>query len=208
MARHIDPKCKLCRREGEKLYLKGDRCFTPKCSITRRSYAPGVHGPNSKTRPTQYGLQLREKQKAKNIYGIMERQFSNYFEKATKRIGDTGAFLVQLLEMRLDNIVFRSGLTKSRALARQLVTHGHITVNGKKVSVPSYQVKEGDIIGLDATIGNKVSDEDKIRLEKHQAPAWLRLEAKDVTAKVLHVPQGDELKQSFDPTKIVEFYSR
>lgn len=209
MARHIDPKCKLCRREGEKLYLKGERCFTPKCAMNRRAYAPGQHGPTSKTRPTQFGLQLREKQKAKNIYGVMETQFRNYFDKAKKKVGDTGAFLIQMLEMRLDNIAYRSGLIKSRALARQLVNHGHVLVNGKKVSIPSYQVKAGDIITLAPAIAAKLGTEDeKVRLGKLTPPGWLHLEAKDLSAKVLHAPEGEELKQNFDATKIVEFYSR
>lgn len=209
MGRRLEPKCKQCRREGEKLYLKGDKCFTPKCPVTRRPFKPGMHGPTSRTRPTPYGIQLREKQKAKNTYGLMERQFHNYFVKATRKTGNTGSFLVQMLELRLDNVVFRLGFGKSRALSRQLVGHGHIRVNGKKITIPSYQVKPGDLITLSSNIDkSKLFSEDTQRLEKHQAPAWLHLDAPAKTGKVLNRPEGDELKQNFDPKLIVEFYSR
>ncbi len=209
MGRRLEPKCKQCRREGEKLYLKGDKCFTPKCPVSRRPFKPGMHGPTSRTRPTPYGIQLREKQKAKNTYGLMERQFHNYFVKATKKTGNTGSFLVQMLELRLDNIVFRLGFGKSRALARQLVGHGHIRVNGKKITIPSYQTKPGDLITLSANIDkSKLFADDAQRLEKHQPPSWLHLEAAKKTGKVLNRPEGDELKQNFDPKLIVEFYSR
>ncbi len=209
MGRRLEPKCKQCRREGEKLYLKGDRCLTPKCAITRRSYKPGIHGPNSRTRPTPFGIQLREKQKAKNTYGLMERQFENYFEKATRQIGNTGSFLVQMLEMRLDNVVYRLGFGKSRSLARQLIGHGHIRINGKKVTIPSYQTKAGDMITLsDGISKSKLFESEAQRLEKHQAPSWLNLDAASKTGKVLTKPEGDELKQNFDPKLIVEFYSR
>jgi small subunit ribosomal protein S4 len=209
MGRRLEPKCKQCRREGEKLYLKGDKCFTPKCPVSRRPFKPGMHGPTSRTRPTPYGIQLREKQKAKNTYGLMERQFHNYFVKATRKTGNTGSFLVQMLELRLDNIVFRLGFGKSRALARQLVGHGHIRVNGKKITIPSYQTKPGDLITLSANIDkSKLFSEDAERLAKHQPPAWLHLEAAKKTGKILNRPEGEELKQNFDPKLIVEFYSR
>ncbi len=209
MGRRLEPKCKQCRREGEKLYLKGDRCFTPKCAITRRPYKPGAHGPTSRTRPTPYGIQLREKQKAKNTYGLMEKQFRNYFEKATRKVGNTGSFLVQMLELRLDNVVFRAGLTKSRASARQLVGHGSIRVNGKKVNIPSYQVKPGDVVSLSASIAkSKLFADDEQRLQKYQAPTWIHLDVATKSAKVTAKPEGAELKQNFDPKLIVEFYSR
>lgn len=209
MARKQEPKCKQCRREGEKLYLKGERCFTPKCAIVRRGFKPGQHGPTSRTRPTPYGIQLREKQKAKNVYGVRERQFENYFFKATKQVGNTGNFLVQMLELRLDNIVYRLGLAKSRALARQLVSHGHVRVDGKKVNIASYQVKAGDIITLTSNIlKSKLLENDGPRVEKHTTPGWLHLEAKEMTGKVLSKPDGEDLKQNFDPRLIVEFYSR
>ncbi len=209
MGRRLEAKCKQCRREGEKLYLKGDKCFTPKCPVTRRPFKPGQHGPTSRTRPTPYGIQLREKQKAKNTYGLMERQFGNYFSKATRQVGNTGEFLVQMLEMRLDNVIYRLGFAKSRALARQIAGHGHIRVNGKKVTIPSYQVKVGDVITLSGRIAkSKLFADETARLEKYQAPKWLHLDAAAMTGKVLTKPQGEELKQSFDPKLIVEFYSR
>jgi small subunit ribosomal protein S4 len=209
MGRRLEPKCKQCRREGEKLYLKGDKCFTPKCPVTRRPFKPGMHGPTSRTRPTPYGIQLREKQKAKNTYGLQERQFRNYFEKATRKVGNTGSFLVQMLEMRLDNVVFRAGFAKSRSSARQLVGHGNIKVNGKKVNIPSFQAKPGDVISLSDSIAkSKLFTEDAQRLEKHQAPSWIHFDAAAKTAKVTSKPEGDELKQNFDPKLIVEFYSR
>jgi len=209
MARRLEAKCKQCRREGEKLYLKGDRCLTPKCALTRRPFKPGVHGPTSRTRPTPYGIQLREKQKAKNSYGILETQFRNYFTKATRKKGNTGEFLVQMLEMRLDNVVYRLGFAKSRALARQLVNHGHVRVNEKKVTVASYQVKTGDVVTLSTRIGkSKLFADEGARLEKHVSPTWLHLEAAAKTGKILTVPAGAELKQNFDPKLIVEFYSR
>ncbi len=209
MARRIEAKCKQCRREGEKLYLKGSRCSEAKCAIVRRSYKPGMHGPTSRPRPTPYGLQLREKQKAKNVYGIRERQFRNYFIKAKRLVGNSATFLVQMLEMRLDNVVYRLGFGKSRTLARQLVSHGHVLVNGKRVNVASYQVKAGDVIKLSARVSkSKLFENDLPRLEKHQTPAWLNLDAKEMTGKVLNRPEGDDLKMNFDPTLIVEFYSR
>lgn len=207
--RYTDSKCKQCRREGEKLYLKGEKCFTAKCPVSRRSYKPGQHGPTSKARPTPFGVQLREKQKAKNTYGLQEKQFRNYFEKATKLVGNTGEYLVQMLEMRLDNIVFRMGLGKSRSLARQLVAHGHVQVNGKKVNIASYQVKPGDIITVtDRVMRSKLMTGETGRIEKFQAPSWLNLDAKAFSGKVLMKPAGEELKQNFDPKLIVEFYSR
>jgi small subunit ribosomal protein S4 len=209
MGRRLEAKCKQCRREGEKLYLKGDRCFTPKCAVSRRPFKPGMHGPTSRTRPTPYGIQLREKQKAKNTYGLMEKQFRNYFVKATRKLGNTSEFLVQSLEMRLDNVVYRLGFAKSRALARQIIGHGHIRVNGRKVSIPSYQAKLGDVITLSPGISkSKLFADEGARLAKHNAPSWLHLEAAALTGKVLTKPKGEELKQNFDPKLIVEFYSR
>ena len=207
MARRTD-KCSICRREGEKLYLKGDRCSTPKCAFTRRSYVPGQHGPTTRNKLTPYGTQLREKQKAKNTYGIMETQFRNYFDHASSKVGNTGDFLVQMLELRLDNVVYRSGLGRSRAWSRQAVGHGSVQVNGKRVTIPSYQVKVGDIVSLSGARKKLVDEFETARMAKHQVPAWLSLEPKDSLTKVLHVPAGDELKQNFDPKLIVEFYSR
>jgi small subunit ribosomal protein S4 len=209
MGRKLQPKCKQCRREGEKLYLKGDRCFTTKCAVTRRPFPPGQHGPTSRNRPTPFGIQLREKQKAKNVYGILEKQFRNYFDRATRKVGNTGEFLVQMLEMRLDNVVYRLGFAKSRAYARQLVGHGHVRVNGKKVTIPSFIVKTGDAISLAAGIEKSKPMADELaNLEKHDTPTWLHLDAKERQGKVLQTPMGDQLKQNFDPKLIVEFYSR
>jgi small subunit ribosomal protein S4 len=177
--------------------------------VSRRPFKPGQHGPTSRTRPTPFGIQLREKQKAKNTYGLMERQFANYFTKATRQVGNTGEFLVQMLEMRLDNVIYRLGFAKSRALARQIAGHGHIRINGKKVTIPSYQVKVGDVVTLSGRISkSKLFADETARLEKYQSPKWLHLDAAAKTGKVLTKPQGEELKQSFDPKLIVEFYSR
>ncbi|MEY4723602.1 MAG: ribosomal protein [Candidatus Parcubacteria bacterium] len=210
MGRRLEAKCKQCRREGEKLYLKGERCFTAKCAMNKRPFKPGQHGPTSRTRPTPYGVQLREKQKVKNTYGLMERQFRGYYDKAKRKTGNTGDFLVQALEMRLDNLVFRLGLGRSRAMSRQMVNHGNVLVNGKKVTIPSYQTKAGDIITLTANVlkGKLHNEGDTARIEKHQVPGWLHLEAKAKTGKVLNRPEGADLKQNFDPKLIVEFYSR
>ncbi|MEK9151928.1 MAG: 30S ribosomal protein S4 [Patescibacteria group bacterium] len=209
MARKTGPKCRQCRREGEKLYLKGEKCFTGKCPVVKRGTPPGVHGPTSRNRPTPYGIQLREKQKAKNMYGILEQQFRNYFERATKKVGNTGNFLVQILEMRLDNVVYRLGLAKSRSMARQLVSHGLILVNGKKVDIPSYQVRAGEVVALKPSLmASKLMENTGAALEKHETPVWLSLDAKEKTGKVLGVPAGQDLHQGFDAKLIVEFYSR
>ncbi|MFC1703015.1 30S ribosomal protein S4 [Patescibacteria group bacterium] len=205
----IDSKCKMCRREGEKLHLKGEKCMTAKCPIVKRNYKPGMHGPTSRSRPTPYGIQLREKQKAKNSYLLMEKQFRGYFEKASRKVGNTGDFLVQMLETRLDNVVYRLGFGKSRTLARQLVGHGHVLVNGKKVTIPSYQVKMGDIVTLSENIKkSKLMENELARLEQLEVPSWLHLDAKALTGKVLNQPEGEELRHGFNPKLIVEFYSR
>lgn len=209
MGRNTEPKCKQCRREGEKLYLKGEKCLGPKCPVTRRAFPPGQHGPTSRAKVTPYGVQLRQKQKAKRIYGLMEKQFSNYFAKAASRPGDTGVFLKQFLEMRFDNIVFRLGFAKSRAQARQLVGHGLLAVNGKSVDIPSYQLRAGDIITIkENKVAKGAFKEIKDRLSKHQAPGWLTIDAATATGKVINRPTAEELEQSFDAKLIVEFYSR
>ena len=210
MGRKLDSKCKQCRREGEKLYLKGEKCFTPKCPVSRRPYKPGQHGPTSRAKTTPYGAQLREKQKAKNTYGLMETQFSNYYHKAKRLVGNTGEYLAQMLEMRLDNVVYRLGLARSRALARQVVGHGHVRVNGKKVTIPSYQARPGDVVSFSerSAKGKLFTDADVQRLGKHQVPSWLHLDGDAKSGKVLAKPSGAELKQNFDIKPIVEFYSR
>ncbi|WKZ29227.1 MAG: 30S ribosomal protein S4 [Patescibacteria group bacterium] len=209
MGRNTEPKCKQCRREGEKLYLKGEKCLGPKCPVTRRAFPPGQHGPTSRAKITPFGVQLRQKQKAKRIYGLMEKQFENYFVKAASRKGDTGVFLKQFLEMRFDNIVFRLGFAKSRAQARQMVGHGLLTVNGKSVDIPSYQLRAGDQIAIKENKINKGAFKElKDRLSKHQAPGWLTVDAAAATGKVINRPTAEELEQSFDAKLIVEFYSR
>ena len=209
MARNTDSKCKQCRREGTKLFLKGERCTTGKCAISRRAYIPGQHGPTHRVKMTTYGKQLREKQKAKNSYGILERQFRNYFIKATRQVGNTADILVQLLEFRLDNVVYRLGLAKSRALARQMSAHGLIRVNGRKVTIPSYQVKAGDVITLSpAYAKSKTVVDDTDRISKHETPGWLFLDSAAKSGKILSKPTGKDLQQNFDPKLIVEFYSR
>lgn len=199
----------MCRREGEKLHLKGEKCLTAKCPIVKRSYRPGMHGPITRPRPTPFGIQLREKQKARNSYMLMEKQFHGYFEKASRKVGNTGEWLVQMLETRLDNVVYRLGFGRSRSLARQIISHGHVLVNGKKVTIPSYQVKPGDVIKLtEKMTKSKLFENEMPRLEQHETPAWLHLDAKAYTGKVLNNPEGEELRHGFNPKLIVEFYSR
>lgn len=204
-----NPRCKKCRREREKLFLKGEKCLSSKCPILRRNYPPGIHGPKGRIRMTGYGTQLREKQKAKRLYSVDEKQFRNYFEKSIKMKGDTGEILVTMLEMRLDNIVYKLGLAKSRRQARQLVNHAHFLVNGKKVNIPSYQTKTGETIELrEKSKTSKIFLSVFPSLAKHKTPSWLSLEPTTAAGKVVSMPQDEELKQSFDPKLIVEFYSR
>ena len=208
MARNLDPKCKRCRREGEKLFLKGDKCFTPKCPIIKRNYPPGMHGPKFHgQRLTQYGTQLREKQKVKHIYGILEKQFSNYVQKAMKGGGDSGANLLNLLELRLDNVIYRIGLAKSRSIARQLVSHNHILVNNKTVNIPSAQLKVGDQISIKERSKNLFSEIEK-NPQKQTLPGWLEYEQKKMAGKVLSKPPFDEVKQTLNIPIVIEFYSR
>lgn len=209
MSRTAEPKCKKCRREGEKLYLKGEKCLGPKCPVVRRAFPPGQHGPTSRKRLTPFGVQLREKQKAKRLYGLMEKQFSSYFKKASGKSGDTGVFLKQFLELRLDNVVYRLGFARSRRQARQLVGHGMFLVNGKSVNIPSYQVRPGDLVSIkESKASKKVFSEMKDRLAKHEVPGWLSLEAKEAKGKVINRPEAEELDKSFDSKLIIEFYSR
>jgi len=208
MARYTGPVCRLCRREGAKLYLKGDRCYTGKCAIDRRAYAPGQHGQGRK-KISEYGLQLREKQKAKRIYGILENQFRNYFEKADRQQGITGENLLRLLERRLDNVVYRLGFGASRTEARQLVRHGHFTVNGHKVNIPSYLVRVGEVIAI--AEGSQDSPRIKELAERagnKTVPAWLELDANTKTAKVVAVPSREDIDVPIQEHLIVELYSR
>ena len=205
MGKTLKTTCKMCRREGVSL------CGREKCAVKRRAYPPGVHGPNSRgtSRMSGYGLQLREKQKAKRLYNIMERQFRKYYEMARRTRGNTSNSLVTLLERRLDNVVYRLGLAKTRRQARQMVGHGFMTINGKLVDIPSYQVKVGEVISIKESKRNKGLLKDlEERLVKAEPPKWLHMDPATSTGKVVGLPEGDDLKTIFDPTLIVELYSR
>jgi len=208
MARYTDAVCRLCRREGQKLFLKGDRCYTDKCAADRRPYPPGQHG-QGRTKASDYGTQLREKQKAKRYYGILESQFRGYFDMAIKRKGKTGENMLSILETRLDNTIYRLGFAMSRAEARQLVLHGHFMVNGKKVNIPSFLVKPGMII----SISEKSRNLDKIKsvIEANsfrQPPKWLDYDANALVAKVTTLPVREDIDMPIEEQLIVEFYSK
>ena len=208
MARYREAVCRICRREGDKLFLKGDRCYTDKCAIARRSYAPGQHGQGRK-KMSEYGTQRREKQKAKRYYGLLENQFYHYFELATKMAGKTGENLLKVLESRLDNVVYRAGFAMSRPEARQLVSHGHFTVNGKAVNIPSYLVKAGDVVA----IVEKSMSSDKIKgvLEANASrPAlnWLSVDKNKAQATVVNLPERSEIDLQVEEQLIVELYSK
>ncbi len=208
MGRFIGPVCRLCRRSGDKLMLKGDRCFGPKCGIDRRPKVPGPHQA-TRRRMSDRGVQLRERQKAKYAYGMFERQFKRFFAMAEKQVGITGDNLVVLLERRLDNVVYKLGFADSRSQARQLVLHGHIWVNDHKLSIPSALVSEGDVIKWRE--GSKKSEYYKILVEGIKAktvPSWLELDRENLVAKVIGLPSSDVVEAKFEPTNIVEWYSR
>lgn len=199
----------MCRRAGEKLFLKGERCFGPKCAIVRRNYPPGVHGPQRAKKMTPYGLQLREKQKAKEVFGIRERQMKNYYTKSKQVKGDTAHILLTMLESRLDNIVFRLGFAQSRSQARQLVGHRHVLVNGKILNIPSAQIKNGAVISIKpATVLLPAFQSLKESLSHKEAPNWIKLNAAELSGQVVATPTLDDLKQNFDVKTIIEFYSR
>lgn len=201
--------CRQCRREGAKLFLKGDRCYSRKCSFERRSYPPGQHGQSGTMKVKEYGVQLREKQKMRRIYRVREGQFRGYFQEATRRRGVTGETLLQIVETRLDNIVYRLGFAASRAQSRELVAHGHFTVNGRKVNTASYLVKTGDVIEVKE--GSKNLQPIVAALEStagSRVPAWLELNPEKRQGNVLHMPTRDEIDTQVDETLIVEFYSR
>jgi len=209
MARYTDAVCRLCRREGQKLFLKGDRCYTEKCALTRRAYAPGQHGQGRRNKASEYGSQLREKQKAKRYYGVLESQFRGYFEQAIKRKGKTGENLLSILETRLDNAVYRLGFAMSRAEARQLVRHGHFTVDGKKVNIPSFLVKPGMIITLKDS--SRSLDKFKAVVEANsfrQPPKWLDYDANALVAKVVGIPAREDIDLPIEEQLIVELYSK
>jgi len=207
MAKYTGPKCKLCRREGAKLYLKGERCYTDKCAFERRPYAPGEQG-ESRRKKSEYGQQLREKQKVRRIYGIMENQFRNYFSRAARQRGVTGDNFLKLLETRLDNTVFRMGFATSRAQARQFVLHGHILVDGRKVNVPSYQVSEGDTISVKDASRKKNFIKDVLEINAEQTPPeWLSVNMEKAEGTVVSLPERDDIDQPINEQLIVEYYS-
>ena len=212
MARYTDGVCKLCRREGEKLFLKGERCLSPKCALERRPYPPGLHGRQAQYRrrkESDYALQLRAKQKAKRVYGIFERQFRRYFREAERRRGLTGTNLLILLESRLDNVVYRLGLAASRPQARQLVRHGHFEVNGRKVNIPSYLVVPDDVIAVRPNSRQKmVFKEAALDLEHRSVPDWLSRDDVTMSGQVLALPGRSDIDVTFDEQLIVEYYSR
>ena len=208
MARYTGPACKLCRREGKKLYLKGERCTSGKCALERRNTAPGQHGA-AKKKMGEYGMQLREKQTTRRYYGVLERQFKNYYEEAARKEGMTGENLLILLERRLDNTVFRMGLAESHREARQLVLHAHFTLNGKKVNIPSILVKPGDVIA----VKESSRDSAKIKalaeaLESKTAPKWLDVDKTNLQAKVVSFPAREDIDYDFNEQLIVELYSK
>ena len=208
MARYTGPVCRLCRREGTKLFLKGERCLTGKCALDRRSTAPGQHGAANK-KMREYGLQMREKQKTRRYYGVLEKQFVNYFEEADRKEGMTGENLICLLERRLDNVVYRMGFAASHKEARQLVLHGHFTVNGKKVNIPSLIIQAGDVIAV------KEASRDSVKFKAlaeaaatANAPKWLEVKAEAMTATVLTLPAREDVDFDFNEQLIVELYSK
>lgn len=209
MGRYTDSICRQCRREGEKLFLKGDRCYSEKCAVERRPYVPGQHGQGRRQKPTEYGLQLREKQKTKRIYGLMEKQFRNYFKKADRQQGITGENLLILLERRLDNVVYRLGFAASRKEARQLVNHGHFTLNGKKADIPSILVREGDVIQVKEGSRNSAKfQEIKEQASYKTPPEWLSVDVDNLIGKVLAYPKREQIDTAVSEQLIVELYSR
>lgn len=216
MSKNISPVCKLCRREGDKLYLKGERCFTPKCAFERRSYAPGQHGRagnrgggNRTGRESDYLRQLRAKQRARRVYGVLERQFRRYYEVALQRRGLTGLNLLQILESRLDNVVYRLGYASSRAQARLMVTHGHFTVNERRTDVPSMLLHEGDIVAVrDGSRGLEYFKGLGEQADSRTAPGWLNRDAKQLSGVVQRLPERAEIDGTLNEQLIVEYYSR
>jgi small subunit ribosomal protein S4 len=207
MARYTGPVCRLCRREGTKLYLKGDRCYTDKCALNRRNYAPGQHG-QSRSKLTNHGMQLREKQKVRRYYGVLEGQFAKYYELASKQPGITGENFLKILERRFDNVVFRLGLATSRAEARQLVVHGHFSLNGKKADIPSMLLNVGDV--LEVVEKSRNSAKFKALIENHKAsvPQWLSVDAENLQGKIIAEPSREDIELPIEEHLIVEWYSK
>jgi small subunit ribosomal protein S4 len=212
MSKNIGPVCRLCRREGEKLYLKGERCFTPKCAIDRRPFPPGQHGKtgsrggNRSGRESDYLRQLRAKQRARRVYGVLERQFRRYYEVANQRRGLTGLNLLQLLESRMDNVVYRLGFAVNRAQARLLVTHGHFTVNGRRTDVPSMLLREGDTVAV--RDGSRGLEYFKVLVEGRTSPSWLNRDGKQLSGSIQRLPERPEIDGFLNEQLIVEYYSR
>lgn len=209
MARNIDPKCRQCRREGVKLFLKGDRCLTLKCAIERRNFPPGVHGQNQRKKTSDYGVQMREKQKARRMYGVLERQFRGYYSKATSQKGITGENLLRMLEMRLDNLVYRMGLGTSRAQSRQLILHRHLSVNGRTVTVPSYQCRAGDVIAVRSGSRELLAVKSAIESrDPNSTVAWLSVDKGKLSGTLVSVPSRAEIPVPLNEQLIVELYSK
>ena len=209
MAVYHDARCRLCRRSGMKLFLKGSRCFTDKCAIERRGYAPGEHGKSRRVKETNYGQQLREKQKTRQIYGLLERQFRHYFSKASEAKGVTGEVLLQMLERRLDNVLYRVNFALSRSQSRQVVRHGHVTVNGRSVDIPSFLVKPGDTVAIREKSRKMATILTTIEARKGQsAPEWLDVDTDKLSAKVLSIPTRDSIPIPINEQLIVELYSK
>jgi small subunit ribosomal protein S4 len=207
MGRDTKAKCKKCRREGTKLFLKGDKCYTDKCPVTRKSYPPGEAG-ESRSRWSQYRIRLREKQKARRIYGVREEKFRNYFEQSDASKEITGQALLKTLERRLDNVLYRSGLAESRDQARQLINHGHIEVNGRSVDIPSYMTEEGDVVGYKESSRSKEGLRSLVDEENSRIPSWIDVETDNMRASVLSEPAIEDVEESLQVNRIVEFYSR
>ena len=208
MARYTDAVCRQCRREGQKLFLKGDRCYTQKCAMENRAYPPGQHG-QGRSKTSEYGQQMREKQKAKRYYGLLESQFRSYFDMAERRPGQTGENLLAILESRLDNVVYRLGFAKSRAEARQQVRHGHITVNGRRVDIPSFRVRPGELVAVAPKAKDLlVIKSALISNERVQVPAWLEVDIEKLQGNVLALPQRDQIDLDIREQLIVELYSK
>jgi small subunit ribosomal protein S4 len=209
MARYTDPSCRLCRRERQKLFLKGTKCFTEKCPVERRGFPPGQHGQSRRTKISEYGVQLREKQKVRRMYGLMETQFRNYFEKALKQTGRTGETLVKMLERRLDNVVYRLGFASSRKAARQLVSHGHFAVNNHPVDIPSYLLRAGDTVAVrESSKKMEVIHASMKRMKDNAMLPWLSLDKATMVGTFLNVPERAEVPLNADEQLIVELYSK
>ena len=209
MARYIGPVCRLCRREGMKLFLKGERCYTEKCAIEKRNTPPGQHGRARKAKMVGYGVQLREKQKVKRIYGVLENQFRRYFETAERTRGITGETLLQLLERRLDNVIYRAGFSTSRAQARQLVRHGHFLVNGKKVDVPSYSVRAGDVVSVRQTsLENAAIAHAMEEVKGRGVPEWIAIDSTKLAGTISSLPTREQINLPVQEQLIVELYSK